>query len=295
MTRPAALALWRAAPLRLARTPGWGALVLVAATLLVASVVAPTMFVATARSAALADGLAAVAGGPYGDGSGDLRVTWDGVVGDIDPLLDPLAALPAYGDPVVTALGVGHSQADTPVAVANGRSAPAVMWYHDGALAALGADDAEGVWLPSATADALGLRVGDPLRIGMEQTFLGTSRTLRDTVLAGTYETAPGSALPTRLAGLPDADRWFLPHDPTNPAVVTPMAIVSRRRSTASHRRCARARCTSSTCGSTRTSPRTRRAPRSRTWPRTATRRSTAPRACSTSSPAPSPRPPRWT
>ena len=228
MTRPAAHALWRAAPLRLARTPGWGALVLVAVTLFVASVVAPTTFVETARSAALADGLEPGAGGPYGDGSGDLRVTWDGVVHDISPIVDELAALPGYGDPVVTALGVGQSQTNKPVAAANGRTAPAVMWYHDGALAALGARDDTGVWLSDATAEALGLQVGDPVKLGMVQTFLGTKRMLRETVLAGTYDTAAGSQLPTQLAGLPDADRWFLPHDPTQPANVTPMAIVGR-------------------------------------------------------------------
>lgn len=228
MTRPAAHALWRAAPLRLARTPGWGVLVLVAVTLFVGSVVAPTLFVETARSTALADGLAAGAGGPYGDRSGDLRVTWDGVVRDSSPITGELAAIPAYGDPVVTAVGVGQSQTNHPIAVANGASSPAVLWYHDGALEALGADDEEGVWLPAATADALGLEVGDPVKIGMERTFLGTSRSLRETVLAGTYDTAPGSALPVQLARLPDADRWFLPHDPTNPALVTPMAIVGR-------------------------------------------------------------------
>ncbi|MGY2702191.1 hypothetical protein [Nocardioides sp. HB32] len=229
MTRPAAHALWRAAPLRLARTPGWGALVLVAVTLFVASVVAPSLFVETARSTALADGLRASAGGPFGDQSGDLRVTWDGVVQDLDPLLDPLAALPAYGDPTVTALGVGQSQSTKPVAVANGATAPAVLWYHDGAIPALGGDDdTDGVWLSSDTAAALGLRVGDPLKVGMVQVFLGDSRTLRETVLAGTYDTAPGSVLPTQLANLPGADRWFLPQDPVNPSLVTPLAIVSR-------------------------------------------------------------------
>lgn len=220
--------MWWAAPLRLARTPGWGALVLVAVTLFVASVVAPTMFVQTARVTALRDGLAPGAGGPYGDQSGDLRITWDGVVEDIAPIVDPLAAMPAYGAPVVTAVGVGQSQTNKPVAAANGATSPAVLWYHDGALPALGATDDEGVWLSTATAGALGIGVGDPVKLGMVQTFLGTKRMLRQTVLAGTFDTAPGSQLPTQLAGLPDADRWFLPHDPVRPAVVTPLAIVGR-------------------------------------------------------------------
>src|SRR6185436_11640372 len=112
-----------------------------------------------------ADGLAASAGSPYGDESGDLRITWDGVVRDDRALLGPLSAMSAYGEPSVTATGVGQSQTNHPVAVAHGATSPAVLWYHDGALAALGADpDADGVWLSAATADALGLQVGDPVR-----------------------------------------------------------------------------------------------------------------------------------
>ncbi|MEP9363984.1 hypothetical protein ABLE68_13530 [Nocardioides sp. CN2-186] len=229
MTRPRSHPLWWAAPFRLARTPGWAVLVLVAATLFVGSVVAPALFVETARSTALSDGLAAGAAGPYGDQSGDLRVTWDGVVSDIDPFLDPLSAMPSYGEPTVTATGVGQSQTNHPVARADGTSSPAVLWYHDGALAALGAaDDDPGVWLPTATADELHLKIGDELKIGMEQTFLGTSRHLRPITLSGTYEPEPGSPLPADLAALPDSERWFLPHDPTSPKLVTPMAIVSR-------------------------------------------------------------------
>jgi hypothetical protein len=146
--RPAAHALWRAAPLRLARTPGWAALLLVAVTLFVGSVVAPTLFIDTARSTALRDGLAAGAGSPFGDESGDLRITWDGVVADDTAITDPLSAMPAYGAPTLTATGVGQSVTKKPVAAANATTSPAVLWYHDGALAALGADpDAEGVWL----------------------------------------------------------------------------------------------------------------------------------------------------
>jgi hypothetical protein len=52
VTRPAARALWRAAPRRLLRTPGWLGLVVVGATLLVASVVAPPLFLAAARASA---------------------------------------------------------------------------------------------------------------------------------------------------------------------------------------------------------------------------------------------------
>ena len=72
--------LWRSAPLRLLRAPGWLLLVLGAATLFVASVVAPPLFAATARSTALADALDASRGAPYGSSSGDVRVTWDAVL-----------------------------------------------------------------------------------------------------------------------------------------------------------------------------------------------------------------------
>jgi hypothetical protein len=70
--------------------------------------------------------------------------------------------------------------------------------------------------------------VGDPVKIGMIQTFLGEKRVLRETVLAGTYDTTPDSSLPTALVDLPDSSRWFLPHDPTLPQVTMPLAIVSR-------------------------------------------------------------------
>ena len=48
MNRPAVPPLWRAAPLRLLRTPGWLLLLVAAVGLFVASVVAPPLFVATA-------------------------------------------------------------------------------------------------------------------------------------------------------------------------------------------------------------------------------------------------------
>ncbi|MDN4175928.1 hypothetical protein QWY28_23490, partial [Nocardioides sp. SOB77] len=45
--------LWTAAPARLLHSPGWLLLVLLAASLLVASVVAPALFRTSARTAAL--------------------------------------------------------------------------------------------------------------------------------------------------------------------------------------------------------------------------------------------------
>ena len=103
--RPRRAALWRAAPVRLLRTPGWLVLVLVAATLFVASVVAPPMFSATARATALSESLGAAAGAPYGAESADLRVTWDAVLVEDgnDLVMSRLEAIEGYGSPVVTA------------------------------------------------------------------------------------------------------------------------------------------------------------------------------------------------
>lgn len=230
MTRPASRALWRAAPGRLLRTPGWLLLLLVAATLLVASVVAPSLFVATARASALDTGLHASAGNPYGPESADLRVTWDAVVDPmVEPLiLDRLRSLPSYDDPDVTASGTRQSRTNRAVAVANGVKEQSVLWYHDGVIEALGGDPEEdGVWLSREVADALGLEVGDPLRIGLFQPVFGTL-SVGPTTLLGTYETAPGTSIPAAAADLPDAERWFLPFHPDLVSLDSPLAIAGR-------------------------------------------------------------------
>ncbi|MBZ5737528.1 hypothetical protein [Nocardioides mangrovi] len=231
MIRPAAHALWRAAPGRLLRSPGWGALVLLAVTLVVASVVAPRLFVDTAGATALRSGLAAGDGTRYGEGSGDLRVTWDAVIDrdGADDLLDALAAMPSYGDPVLTAADTSLSISLKAVAVANGATSTAAMWYHDGAIEALGGDpDADGVWLPTEVADELGLEVGDKVKLGTISTFLGEDLTVAPTVLAGTYDPVAGGVLPAQLAKNPDAGRWFYPTNAEAPTVSLPLAILGR-------------------------------------------------------------------
>lgn len=213
------------------RTPGWLLLVLVAATLLVASVVAPSLFVTTARATALADGLANAEGAPYGQDSADLRVTWDAriVAGGEQLLMERLDALPAYGPPVLGAAGIAHSRTLRSTVQSGGQSEEAVLWYRDGAVEALGGDeDAEGVWLPADIAARLGLEVGDRLRLGLVSTFIVSDAELPSTVLAGTYETAPDTTLPTALVDHPDADRWYLPLDPDDPSGGEPMAIAGR-------------------------------------------------------------------
>lgn len=232
MSRPAAHALWRSAPGRLLRTPGWFALVLVAVTLFVASVVAPPLFADTAGATALRSGLAAGAGARYGDESGDLRVTWDAVVrpAGVRDLLDELDSMPSYGAPVLTATDTSPSTSRSAVAVANGRTVTAALWYHDGAVAALGGDPgADGVWLPRDLADRLGLEVGDPVKVGVISRLLGLQRNLAPTVLAGTYDPAPGSVLPPQLAHRPDARRWYYPVNAELPSLSLPLAIVGRR------------------------------------------------------------------
>ncbi|WP_395656935.1 hypothetical protein [Nocardioides sp.] len=231
MTRPAVPPLWRAAPFRLLRTPGWLGLLLVAATLLVASVVAPPLFVDTARATALTDGLTATAGNPYGKESGDLRVTWDAPLSNRAEaaVLDRLAAIPAYGEPTLTASGTAQSLSKHGVAVAGDRQAPAVVWYRDGAVEALGGEPVtDGVWLTSATARELGLEVGDPFRLGTVDTFFGDKPALVPVVLAGTFDAAAGSTLPQAVADQPDSDRLFVPFDPQEPSVPAPIAVVDK-------------------------------------------------------------------
>ncbi len=229
MTQPVAHPLWRAAPRRLWRTPGWLGLVLVAATVLVASVVAPAVFVATARSTALHSGLGAVAGNDYGDSSGDLRVTWDSSLPAVSQagVLTRLSALPSYGEPALGGTGVGQNRNKRAVAAVGSQMAPSSLWFHDGAIEALGGDpDGDGVWLDATVADELGLKTGDPVGLGFAGNVAPTKRDLTQTVLAGTYETAPGSRLPTSVAALPGAARWFLPADPDNPGEGSPLAVV---------------------------------------------------------------------
>ena len=204
---------------------------LVAATLLVASVVAPTLFVATARTTALADGLQAAAGERYGPYSGDLRVSWDAVL-PAEPeakLMERVEALTGWGSPTVGAAGVGNSRTLKALATANGRAEPSVLWYHDGAIEALGGDrDGRGVWLAADVAERLGLEVGDQFRLGLVSTFLSNGGPGARTVLAGTYEPAPDTTLPAALSGARDVDRWFLPPNPDDPSIGTPLAVAGR-------------------------------------------------------------------
>lgn len=223
--------LWRAAPRRLWRTPGWLLLVFVAATLLVSSAVAPALFVATARSTALTDRLDTARGAPFGPESGDLRVTWDAVLPPASEqvLMDRLNTLEGFSAPTVGAAGVGQSHTRKSLVRAGEVVDEGVLWYHDGAVEALGGDeDAEGIWLPEEIAGRLGIEVGDRVRIGLVSTFIASTGKLTPTVLAGTYETAPGSALPAVLADDPDSDRWYLPIDPEDPTGNSPLAIVGR-------------------------------------------------------------------
>jgi len=218
--------------LRLLRTPGWLLLLLVAATLFVASVVAPPMFSDTARATALSQSLTAAAGAPYGPESADLRVTWDAVLDEDgnDLVMSRLEAIEGYGSPVVTAAGTAQNRTRRAVARANGREEPSELWYHDGAVAALGGDeDADGVWLAQDVADRLGVAPGDRVTLAIVQTFLARKPPKYvPTVLAGTYETKPGTALPAAIADDPNADRWFLPLDPDDPSQATPLAITGR-------------------------------------------------------------------
>lgn len=236
MTRPTTparrQALWRSAPGRLFRTPGWFVLVLVAATLLVASVVAPPLFAGMARATALTDGIDAGAAARYGPDSPNFRVTWDQVLAEdsTDLILGRLDEMTGYSTPTLGASGVAQSRTRRAVVKYDGRVESSELWYHEGAIEALGGDEnADGVWLAEDVAQRLGLEVGDSIGIGMRQTFLPDTGKLPRTVLLGTYETVPDSSLPVALSDQPDADRWFRPPDPDDPSGDTPLAIAGRR------------------------------------------------------------------
>lgn len=230
MTRWSVPALWRAAPRRLLGTPGWFVLVTVAAGLVVASFVAPAVFTASARAAALDAGLRATVGERIGD-TGDLRVSWDAVLpdGGEQLLLDEVGQVPGYGPPELGGVAVGQDWRTQARAVAGGAHVPAVLWFHDGAVAALGGDeDAPGIWLAEDAAASLGLVPGDPVRVGLQSVADSARGTLAATVLAGTFPTTGAGVLPTAVEDLPGVEEWVLPDDPQSPGRDNPLAVVSQ-------------------------------------------------------------------
>ncbi|MDN4174667.1 hypothetical protein QWY28_17025 [Nocardioides sp. SOB77] len=230
--RPRRHPLLTAAPVRLAHSPGWLALVLLAGSLLVASVVAPALFATSARTAALDARLDAAAAEPAPGASADVRASWTGVLPPTaeELVLAELDALSGHGPPVLGAAATAQDRRLRSVVRVGGTAVGAALFFHDGVVEALGGDEGErGVWLPADVAARLGVAPGDRLRVGLESVTPGSAQS-RSTpaTLAGTYETEPGSVLPAAVAEVPGSGEWVLPLDPSLPGSASPLVITGR-------------------------------------------------------------------
>ena len=235
MTRPGPL--WRAAPLRLFRSPAWLALLVAATALLTAAWVSVPLLERLATDAALQDEIEAAAQRVVASQAPALRSSINGVVPpDADAQLrEILINLPSLSPPIVTAValsGPGDPRRPHPVVEADGQVADAALLYRDGAIAALQEafpDHREaGIWLPDQIADRLGVTTGDAVRVGLDLGAEGEP-TRAFARVAGVYTTAPLSRLPA--SG--DRDTWAttmadLPTDPARPGQGLPLLIADR-------------------------------------------------------------------
>ena len=161
--------------------------------------------------------------------SANLRVTWDAVLPPASErfVRRQLAALPVYGPPVVTGIGSAESRGSTPFVAAGAAVQPSALYYRDGAVERLGGTaGSRGVWLATDVADALGVQVGDPVRVGLKVLNFGVAGAT--TVVAGTFDRADGSALPVQLAGDPGISARDLAWDPDRPGEGRPLMIADR-------------------------------------------------------------------
>lgn len=221
--------LRRSAPGRLLASPGWLLLVTASIALLSAALVAPVLFARAAESAALNTGLAQVEQDAFTGASANLRVTWNAVLPPASErfVRRQLAALPVYGPPVVTGIGSAESRGSTPFVASGAVVQPSALYYRDGAVERLGGTaGSRGVWLASDVADALGVQVGDPVRVGLK--VLNFSVAGATTVVAGTFDRADGSALPVQLARDPGISARDLAWDPDRPGEGRPLMIADR-------------------------------------------------------------------
>jgi hypothetical protein len=214
-------------------TPGWLLLVAAAVTLLTAALVAPLLFARAADGAALDSGLAAVDEDAFASTSADVRATWDGVLPTASEQVvrQALGRLPSYRRPVVSAQGLAGRRGSTPSVIVPGQEPQAsVLYYRDGAVAALGGTPGtRGIWLAAEVADALGVSTGDQVLLGLERVItIGEPRRAPATV-AGTFQRSPGSALPAALAADATVARRDLPWDPDRPGVGRPLVVADRR------------------------------------------------------------------
>ena len=135
--------------------------------------------------------------------------------------------MPAYGEPTVTAAGVGQSQtnqADRPRRRA--RRARRCSGTTTAPLAALGADDDDpGVWLAHGdVADELrppGRRRAED-RAGADLPRHQPPKLAPDRARPAPTRPRPAPRCRPSSPTLPDSERWFLPHDPAGPKPATP-------------------------------------------------------------------------
>lgn len=195
----------RGASTRSLEARGWAGLLTLAASLLVASLVAPTYFVHAAHDAALQQIRAAAEEDTFRVAAVDLRASWSGrlTAQGSTELRAALDALPGFGAAEVTSFGNGPNRSIEPVLVAGDRSTGATLWARDGALEAVGGDPGEpGVWLPVRMATELGVDTGDTVRLAIRKRLDGSLGRAVPLRVRGTFEPAPGSLLPQRVLDL---------------------------------------------------------------------------------------------
>jgi hypothetical protein len=230
--------LWRAAPLRLFRSPAWLALLVFTSALLTAAWVAVPLLERLAADAALQEEVDAASQRVVADQAPVVRSSINGVVpaGADAALRDILDQLPGLSSPTVTAVslaGGADSRRPRPVIEANGQLTNAALHYRDGAIEALEAAFPEhrdvGLWIPEDLASRLGVTIGDAVQVGLDFPGGADEQTRASAQVAGIYPTAELSRLPATG----DRDTWVtergdLPDDPARPGQGLPLLIADR-------------------------------------------------------------------
>lgn len=217
--------LWRRAVTRAGRERAWALLVAAAFLLTAAAGAADVLSVSAWRSASVQRVLDAVPEGAVPRVAPVLRVAGAPDPGPpLDALRERVDAVPGLGPGGLTGvsfadelLGSRLVRYDGWVQVGGVRLPARPVAVDDPASVLVvtgGGEDADGLWLPTATAEELGVGPGDDLRVGITVSRGDTGRT---TVrVAGTYEVGPDGTTP---ADRPTSTFWLdragrLPGDP---------------------------------------------------------------------------------